>query len=113
AKSGFVVSRIAIAGLRGDYPWARLRRAPRAASGLPGCHSGAGRSRNNLRTMSSLMPAGAATLLRHGSFVRFLLSRSLSRFCSQVGAVAIGWQIYDLTGSAFELGMVGLVQFLP
>ncbi len=63
--------------------------------------------------MSSLMPAGAATLLRHGSFVRFLLSRSLSRFCSQVGAVAIGWQIYDLTGSAFELGMVGLVQFLP
>ena len=27
--------------------------------------------------------------------------------------MAIGWQIYDLTGSAFELGMVGLVQFLP
>ena len=27
--------------------------------------------------------------------------------------MAIGWQIYDLTGSAFDLGMVGLVQFLP
>jgi MFS family permease len=63
--------------------------------------------------MSSLMPAGAGTLLRHQSFVLFLLSRSLSRFSSQIGAVAIGWQIYDLTGSAFDLGMVGLVQFLP
>ncbi|RRC35816.1 MFS transporter, partial [Escherichia coli] len=46
-------------------------------------------------------------------FLFFLLSRSLSRFSSQIGAVAIGWQIYDLTGSAFDLGMVGLVQFLP
>ncbi len=43
----------------------------------------------------------------------FLLSRSLSRFSSQIAAVAIGWQIYELTGSAFDLGMVGLVQFLP
>src|SRR6478752_3382607 len=63
--------------------------------------------------MSSTMPVGARELLRHAPFLFFLLSRSLSRFCSQVGAVAIGWQIYDLTGSAFELGMVGLVQFLP
>src|SRR5258707_7073564 len=45
--------------------------------------------------------------------MRFLLSRSLSRFSSQIEAVAIGWQIYDVTGSAFDLGMVGLVQFLP
>src|SRR4030095_5293212 len=45
--------------------------------------------------------------------VLFLLSRSLSRFSSQIAAVAIGWQIYQLTGSAFDLGMVGLVQFLP
>ena len=59
------------------------------------------------------MPIAADTLLRQGSFVFFLLSRSLSRFSSQVAAVAIGWQVYDLTGSAFILGMVGLVQFLP
>jgi MFS family permease len=60
-----------------------------------------------------MIPAGASDLLRHRSFLLFLLSRSLSRFSSQIGAVAIGWQIYDLTGSAFDLGMVGLVQFLP
>jgi MFS family permease len=28
-------------------------------------------------------------------------------------AVAVGWQIYDLTHSTFQLGMVGLAQFLP
>ncbi|KJC62614.1 MFS transporter [Bradyrhizobium sp. LTSPM299] len=63
--------------------------------------------------MSSVMPVGARDLLAHRPFLFFLSSRSLSRFSSQIGAVAIGWQIYDLTGSAFELGMVGLVQFLP
>ena len=60
-----------------------------------------------------MMPVGAGDLLRHRSFLLFLLSRSLSRFASQIAAVAIGWQIYELTGSAFDLGMVGLVQFLP
>src|ERR1700727_376783 len=63
--------------------------------------------------MSSLAPVTAGFLLKQPSFLFFLLSRSLSRFLSQIGAVAIGWQIYDLTGSGFELGMVGLVQFLP
>ena len=66
-------------------------------------------------TDSELRKAGtrAGALLKHSSFILFLLSRSLSRFSSQIAAVAIGWQIYDLTGSAFELGVVGLVQFLP
>ena len=63
--------------------------------------------------MSSFAPVGASTLLRQPSFLFFLLSRSLTRFSSQIGAVAIGWLIYDITGSAFDLGMVGLVQFLP
>jgi MFS family permease len=64
--------------------------------------------------MSSPLPiAGSSTLLNHKSFLLFLLSRSFSRFSSQIAAVAIGWQVYDLTGSAFDLGMVGLVQFLP
>ena len=62
----------------------------------------------------SASPAvSAGELLRHRAFLFFLLSRSLSRFSSQIAAVAIGWQIYDLTGSAFDLGMVGLVQFAP
>jgi MFS family permease len=63
--------------------------------------------------MSSTLPIGAGALLRQSSFLFFLLSRSLSRFSGQIAAVAIGWQIYDLTGRAFDLGMVGLIQFLP
>lgn len=55
----------------------------------------------------------SADLLRHRPFQFYLLSRSFSRFCSQIAGVAVGWQIYDKTGSAFDLGMVGLVQFLP
>jgi MFS family permease len=39
------------------------------------------------------------------------------RLCSIVGleaqAVAVGWQIYALTGRALDLGLVGLAQFLP
>src|ERR1700756_1019985 len=63
--------------------------------------------------MSSTTSASAGALLRQSSFVFFLLSQSLSRLSSLVGIVAMGWQIYDLTGSAFALGMVGLVGFLP
>ena len=65
------------------------------------------------QAMSSVSSAGAGTLLRQSAFLFFLLSRSLSRFSSQIAGVAIGWQIYELTGSAFDLGMVGLIQFLP
>ena len=63
--------------------------------------------------MSAIMPVGAGALLKYRPFLLFLLSRSFSRFATQIGAVAIGWQVYDLTGSAFQLGMIGLVQFLP
>jgi MFS family permease len=63
--------------------------------------------------MSSAIPVGAGALLTHRSFLLFLLSRSLSRFASLIGIVAFGWQVYDLTGSAFALGMMGLAGFLP
>ena len=63
--------------------------------------------------MSSLTAADRLGLFKQRSFALFILSRSFSRFSSQIGGVAIGWQVYDLTGSAFDLGMVGLVGFLP
>ena len=63
--------------------------------------------------MPEVSPARSDALLKDRSFLFFLLSRSLSRFASQISAVAIGWQIYDMTGSAFDLGMIGFVQFLP
>jgi len=52
-------------------------------------------------------------ILRHRPFQFFFVTRSFSRFAMQISTVAIGWQIYDLTGSALYLGLAGLTQFLP
>jgi MFS family permease len=52
-------------------------------------------------------------LLAHQPFLRYFSARGFSEFAYQIGTVAVGWQVYALTGSAFVLGMVGLVGFLP
>jgi hypothetical protein len=40
-------------------------------------------------------------------------SRVLSNVGFQMLGVAVGWQLYTLTGSALDLGLVGLAQFVP
>jgi MFS family permease len=62
-----------------------------------------------------MTPAGASTasLLTHRPFVYFWCARVASAFALQMQAVAVAWQIYELTGRAFDLGLVGLVQFVP
>jgi MFS family permease len=57
--------------------------------------------------------AAVTSLLRHGPFVRFLYVRIAASVAQQMQALAVGWQIYVLTGSSFALGLVGLVQFIP
>jgi len=57
--------------------------------------------------------AGPENLFGQRSFLFYLGARSLSEYSYQIATVAVGWQIYQLTGSAFQLGMVGLVQFIP
>jgi len=54
-----------------------------------------------------------APLLRQRSFRNFWLARIASTSAGQMMLVALGWQMYDLTGSAWDLGLVGLAQFLP
>ena len=63
--------------------------------------------------MSSPASAASSDLFRHRSFLLYFSGRLFSHFSRQIIAVAVGWQIYEITGSAFHLGMVGLVQFLP
>ena len=46
-------------------------------------------------------------------FMRLWYARLAGVGASQMMLVAIGWQMYDLTGSAWDLGLVGLLQFLP
>jgi MFS family permease len=50
---------------------------------------------------------------RHSAFLRFWSARFLATFSTQIVSVAVGWQIYDLTRDPFDLGLVGIIQFLP
>jgi len=63
--------------------------------------------------MSAPPTSSPNSLTAHRPFRLFWLARVSATSAFQMQAVAIGWQIYDLTGSAFDLGLVGLVQFLP
>jgi len=47
------------------------------------------------------------------AFTRFWMARGASGFAYHMTAVAIGWQVYDLTGDVLNLGLVGLIEFLP
>ena len=58
----------------------------------------------------SLFPA---ELRSHRAFLLFWWARVAGTLAQQMMLVALGWQMYDLTGSAWDLGLVGLLQFLP
>jgi MFS family permease len=53
------------------------------------------------------------SILRHRPFAFFWLARGFTSIAFQIQGVAVGWQVYALTGSPFYLGLVGLAQFLP
>lgn len=49
----------------------------------------------------------------HRLFVLYWLARFWATFAVQIIAVAVAWQVYDLTRDPFDLGIIGMVQFLP
>lgn len=53
------------------------------------------------------------TLFSHPAFLRFWCARIIATMANQMLMVALGWQMYDLTHSAWSLGLVGLFQFVP
>ena len=57
--------------------------------------------------------AASPRLKQHRAFALFWCARTATVAAYQMQAVAIGWQIYAITGSALDLGLVGLVQFFP
>ena len=52
-------------------------------------------------------------LLAETQFMRFWLARLAGVTANQMLMVAVAWQMYDITSSAWDLGLVGLFQFLP
>ena len=51
--------------------------------------------------------------MRHRGFALFVAMRIVSNFGTNIVAVAVGWQVYDLTRNPADLGLVGLFQFAP
>ncbi len=50
---------------------------------------------------------------RHRDFRLLWFADTVSMLGTQMQRVAIGWQVYQLTGDPLQLGLLGLVRFLP
>jgi MFS family permease len=57
--------------------------------------------------------ARLSDLIRERRFFRYWLSRVTGSMATQMLMVAMAWHMYELTSSAWDLGLVGLVQFVP
>ncbi|RMF11020.1 MAG: MFS transporter [Alphaproteobacteria bacterium] len=63
--------------------------------------------------MSRSVVQGGWAVLRLRKFRLALMSRFLLTIAFQMLGVAVGWQVYAITGDPLDLGWVGLVQFVP
>jgi MFS family permease len=65
--------------------------------------------------MSSIAhdPSAAPRLRDQHDYLRLLAARIAGTAANQMLMVALGWQVYEITASAWALGLVGLAQFLP
>jgi MFS family permease len=57
--------------------------------------------------------AGGLAVLKQRDFTLYLCARLFSSIAAQMLIVAVGWQVYKLTGRVLDLGLIGLSQFLP
>src|SRR5215212_2608615 len=53
------------------------------------------------------------SILHHRPFVLFWFARVAATIGYQMLVVAVGWQLYELTSDPFDLGLIGLIQFVP
>jgi MFS family permease len=56
---------------------------------------------------------GARIAFNYPDFVLFQLARFCIVVSTEMQAVAVGWQVYEITKRPLDLGLVGLAQFLP
>jgi MFS family permease len=60
-----------------------------------------------------MQPDTLEELIRQRAFMRLWFARLAGTTGNQMLMVAVGWQMYELTASAWDLGLVGLYQFVP
>jgi MFS family permease len=56
---------------------------------------------------------GGLAVLKDRDFKLYLGSRFCASIATQMVIMAVGWQVYHITGSVLDLGLIGLSQFLP
>ena len=59
------------------------------------------------------MSSAGGSAFRHRDFSLFWVSLVAEALALQMAVVAIGWQVYSISGSALDLGLIGLAEFLP
>ncbi len=74
---------------------------------------GAARALERRPSMATLDASPSRSVFRHRDFTLYQVARLCAVLAVQIESVAIGWQVYELTGSALALGYTGLAQFLP
>ena len=52
-------------------------------------------------------------IFRNRDFKLYLIGRLIAVFGQQMFVLAVGWELYERTGSALALGLVGLTQMVP
>jgi MFS family permease len=57
--------------------------------------------------------ASGRAAFQYPSFVLFQTARFCMVLAMEMQSVAVGWQVYEITKRPLDLGLVGLVQFLP
>jgi MFS family permease len=63
--------------------------------------------------LSKLVSKNSRGVLRHRNFSFYLIAKLIGTLAVQMQGVAVGWQVYSLTGNLFDLGLIGLAQFAP
>jgi len=56
---------------------------------------------------------GGFAALGNRDFTLYLCSRFFASIATQMVVMAVGWQVYHITGRVLDLGLIGLSQFLP
>jgi MFS family permease len=63
--------------------------------------------------LSSIGAPGGFAVLKNRDFTLYLSSRFFASIATQMVIMAVGWQVYHITGRVLDLGLIGLSQFLP
>lgn len=65
-----------------------------------------------MATTDQRLASGTAAFQFSG-FRLYEIARFCIVFCTEMQSVAVGWQVYEITKRPLDLGLTGLVQFLP